>query len=382
MENTDKAEDKIPKGIRYWDDPNRKLKWCWERRINGKRYRTFFSTLEAAIDGKEWAERAMQQGADGRIVFDSQMQREYLAAKEIAGDVSLIEVAIFWRKHEDLQTKKTATVRQVVDEVLDYISRRKTSDGFYMTTRTYLERFAKDFGKRDIATIRGREVSEWIAGTGLSPRTQVHIRGNLNYMFKRAKALEYIAQEPIIDKGMLPKVEKKPVLTLSVAEARFLMETVAKKFPQFVPNFALRLFCGLRTAEAERMRWEWIDEERKRIVIPAEICKTRDDWVLQCPMLPETVFEWFKTVPRSHKKGAIPFPKNKRETSIARALPWAWKRNALRHTFCTMHISISQSADKTALLLRHRGTAMLFQHYLAKLVPPEQAEEYFGILPR
>lgn len=373
----------IPAGIRHWDYAgDRKMRWCWERRIDGKRIRTFFSTLEAAIRGKAQAESAMLTGADGRKVFDGHAQREYEAAKRIVGDgVSLIDVAVFWRKHENLQTRKTATVSQTVREVLDYLSRRKVSDSFYRASKVYLVRFAEDFGTRDISTMRGREISEWIVATGLSPRTLVHIRSTLGYLFKRAKMLEYISEEPILDKGMLPKIERKPVLTLSVSETTELLRIISERFPQFVPNFALRCFCGLRTAEAARMRWEWIDEEHKRIVIPAHICKTRDDWVLQCPLLPETVFRWLASVPAEQKRGQIPAPSRHNDAAIAEVLPWQWKRNALRHTFCTMHISLESSADKTALLLRHRGTAMLFQHYLAKLVPPADAQAYFEIAP-
>jgi len=47
-----------------------------------------------------------------------------------------------------------------------------------------------------------------------------------------------------------------------------------------------------------------------------------------------------------------------------------------------MHVSLFDSADKTATLLKHKGTEMLYRHYLSKLVSKEEAEAYFALAPR
>jgi len=371
----------FPRGIRFLNDPKRKMKFVYERTIDGRRVRTFFSTLDDALRGKAAAENAMKTGADGRRIFDATEQREFDAAKKIADGANLIDVALFWREHADLRAEQRATVAEVATEVAKYIARRDVSDAFRKSSTTYISQFAKAFAKRNITTIKGKEIVDWLLSLNLAPRSVVRVRSVVSYLFRRAKAMDYVKILPEIDRNLLPKIQPASVLTLSTEEARRVMQVCLYSEKKYIANIALRLFCGLRAAEASRMKWEWIDEERKRIVIPAQICKTRDDWVLQCPTLPETVFKWLACVPASEKKGAVATPSPAKDISIFKQAGMKWRRNALRHTFCTMHVSLFDSADKTATLLKHKGTEMLYRHYLSKLVSREEAEAYFALAP-
>lgn len=371
------------KGIREWGYDNRKLRWCWERYIDGKRIRTYFSTVDEAVKCKKLAEEESRKGADQRKIFRAESMREYENAKAIVGDgVSLVDVALFWRQHEHLRaTKRRVSVPELIDEIMVHLERRGASKRSYENAQYVYRIFAEGFGNKYLDEISGRDLTTWLVGLKMSPMSIDTIKSRVVFAFNRALSLEYIDKAPKIDDAMLPKIQKTPVEVITVKQTRDLFGLLVEKYPRFVANYALRAFCGLRTAEAARMRWEYIDFERKRIVIPAEVCKTRDDWVLQSPMLPETVFKWLSMVPQSHRKGKISAPDRKYVDGIVSDLPWPWPRNCLRHTFCTMHISLEGSADKTALLLRHRGTNMLYQHYLAKLVPKEEAEEFFGLSP-
>jgi len=372
----------FPRGIRFLNEPKRKLKFVYERTIDGRRVRTFFSSLEDAMKGKAAAESAMKTGADGRRVFSAMEQREFDAAKKICEGANLIDVALFWREHAELRTENKKTVAEVATEVANYIEKRDVSPAFRHTATTYIARFATAFQKRDIATIKNKEIVEWLLSLNLAPRSIVAVRNVVSYLFRRAKAMDYVKILPEIDRSLLPKIQPASVLTLTTEETRRVMNACLYSEKKYIANFALRLFCGLRAAEAGRMQWEWIDEVRRRIVIPAQICKTRDDWVLQCPTLPETIFKWLAVVPANEKHGAVPAPSPAKDVSIFKQAGMKWRRNALRHTFCTMHVSLFDSADKTATLLKHKGTEMLYRHYLAKLVSKEEAEAYFALAPR
>jgi hypothetical protein len=60
---------------------------------------------------------------------------------------------------------------------------------------------------------------------------------------------------------------------------------------------------------------------------------------------------------------------------------WPW--NARRRTFVTYHVAKHQSADKTALIIRHRGdTYTLHQSYRGLGVAQKQGEAYFALRPR
>lgn len=365
------------RGIYKLSDKARKSPWVWERRVNGKRMRTFFSSLEEATLCKRAAEaESRRTGADLRLMFDGDAQKEYFAAKNILGEVSLVDAAMFYRDHRALYELKPSPVEEVVEAVI--ASRGGGVTKLHASQQeSCFRRFAGRFAGRQLSSISQSEVFAWLSELGLAPSSMKEMLSKIAFLFRRATRLGYLKSFDGFDKTFLPKSIRSPIEVYSTEEVREILRYARKTCPVWLPNLALRSFVGLRTAEASRMHWEWISFERKRILIPAEICKTRDDWVLQSPNLPETVFRWLALVPESRRVGAIPAPPR----TLSAVVPAANKRNGFRHTFCTMHISLYGSADKTATLLKHKGSSMLYSHYLGKLVPEEEAREYFSLAP-
>jgi len=375
---------KKTKGIYKINDANRKSCWVWERRIGGKRKRTFFSTWEAAVSGKMLAEKeAREAGADLRLIFGGAEQREYRTAKEIVGaDVSLVSVALFYRDNIHRIAKTPTKVPDVVKKVLDNIERRDLSDGFTRAAKTYFTRFSEAFADKFIHEISARDIFEWISSLGLGARTQRELSNKVMYLFRRAKSLGMLSELPEMDKSLFPKPAPTPVEVYTLDEMKEILSFITREHPELLANVAIRAFCGLRTREASLLRWEWIDEANKRLLVPSTICKTRDDWILQSPNLPETVFKWLAVVPKSEKTGVVKSAGQMFYHFLHKGLPHiAPRHNGFRHTFCTMHISLHGSADKTATLLKHKGTQMLYAHYLGRLVPEASARAYFELTP-
>jgi len=375
---------KKTKGIYKINDKNRKSCWVWERRVGGRRVRTFFPTLEKAISGKMLAEKeARESGADLRLIFGGAEQREYKTAKEIIGnDVSLVSVALFYRDNISRIAKTPTKVSDAVRKVLDNIERRDLSDGFTRAVKTYFTRFSEAFTDKFMHEISARDIFEWISSLGLGARTQRELSNKIMYLFRRAKSLGMLNELPEMDKSLFPKPAPTPVELYTLDELKEILSFVRQNHPVLLANVAIRAFCGLRTKEASLLRWEWIDEANKRILVPASICKTRDDWVLQSPNLPDTVFKWLAIVPAREKTGVVKSAGQMFYYLLHKGLPHiAARHNGFRHTFCTMHISLHGSADKTATLLKHKGTQMLYAHYLGKLVPEATARAYFELRP-
>lgn len=365
------------KGIYKLSDPKRKARWCWERRVNGKRVRTFFFSLDEAILCKRTAENeAKKNGACLQRIFDGHAQKEYKTAKEIVGEVSLVDVALFYRENHERLGIKASPVSEVVREVLEH-SNHGTTEKHRKALEKWLLAFAEHFKERQMSTVTQNEVLKWVKSLGYAPNTQLWVMQKITFLFNRAKSLGYIREFSGFDKAMLPRAEKTPISVYSTEETSAILRYTHKTCPIWLPNLSLRCFVGLRTEEASKMHWEWINFEKKRILIPAKICKTRDDWVLQAPNLPETVFRWLELTPKEQRTGKIPVPPK----TLSRVIKLPLKTNGFRHTFCTMHISLYGSADKTATLLKHKGTSMLYQHYLGKLVSEEEAKAYFELTP-
>lgn len=366
------------RGIYKVSDPKRSAKWCWERRVNGKRVRTFFFSLEEAVSCKRTAEAdARANGACTKAMFSGPEQREYRTAKEIVEGASLIEVALFYRENRERLAQKKALVSVVANEILTNLNNNCT-EKHKEKLKLWFGRFVEKFRGRDFCSITRDEITSWLKSLPFSPSTVSGAAEVISFLYHRAKSLGYTKEHLQLDKNFIPKKEIKEVEVYSTEEVAQILRYAHKTCPIWLPNIALRAFVGLRTSEAASLDWAWIDMERKRIRIPAKICKTRDDWILQSPNLPDTVFKWLELVPKENRVGVVPTPPKR----LVRAIKLPLKTNGFRHTFCTMHISLYGSADKTATLLKHKGTSMLYKHYLGKLVPEGEARDYFNLTPQ
>lgn len=172
-----------------------------------------------------------------------------------------------------------------------------------------------------------------------------------------------------------------------------MMEWVEKHRPEFAVWFVLQLFAGLRHTETGRVRWEWIDLERKIINLPGWffedekpqlIVKTQDDWSLRG--LPDNLWDWLLKYRQESGQICAPSPqtikriRNKHFSKLPHPIK-KWPFNALRHTFCVILISLHEDAAKVANWSRHTNTRQLYQSYVTRLVSKEEAEAYFSIAP-
>ena len=61
-------------------------------------------------------------------------------------------------------------------------------------------------------------------------------------------------------------------------------------------------------------------------------------------------------------------------------IPFKWKRNGLRHSFCSYRLAVTSDAAKTALEAGN-SPAMVFRH-CRELVTDQEAAEWFAVMPR
>jgi hypothetical protein len=97
---------------------------------------------------------------------------------------------------------------------------------------------------------------------------------------------------------------------------------------------------------------------------------------------PDILWQWLepwrdmKTLPSWPKSSFIQF-RRKVYTEAGVSFP----HNAGRHSFCTYHVALHGSADRTATLLTHRGSvSVLYDHYRGNASRAE-ADKYFSVCP-
>lgn len=256
--------------------------------------------------------------------------------------------------------------------------------------KTRLQVFRRAFGDdRSLLHFNKNILLDWLLMLEVAPRTMKNYRNALSNFFTYWHGRKCLPANPMkeITKADLPTSKGKRKLILSPVQARAFMAAVLHACPQDADYYALQMFAGMRDSQAARMDREFIKFGEQRIIVPAEICKTEDDWVLQD--LPIALWPWLKL--NRARKGPIAVPSTRQwgyqrdalktlRAVDGQILKWPW--NALRRSFCTYDISLNDSADKTAAKLQHQSARRLYNSYLSALRTKAEARDYFSITPK
>lgn len=372
------------KNIWVSEKPGEKRPFRFEKMIRGRRISRKFATLAQA---REFAARVAAeiatQGVEsiGVSAEDRALLRQ---ARAICGSHDVIEALKWWKKHFHANPGGEKRVEDVWFEFLEWLERSGRSEGHIRNVKASGRRFCAAFGDEALCSITAARIVEWLLGVGVSAKTQRNFRGDVRSFFSFAKNVKgYIAEIPDVDARALTQLKKSSVGILSAAESEALLRAVEATEPRFLPFYALRLFAGLRTSEAAKMRWEWIDFDKKTIRVPGfydgeRVCKTGEDWLLLPGIIPETVFAWL--APSRRSSGPVPAPNHRRRDAMARR--FSIPRNALRHTFATMHLALTRDEGKTCLATRHTNVGTFRAHYRGVNQTAEEAAAFWALRPR
>lgn len=368
-------------------------RWAVSYFFGGQRKRLFFRTeKEAVAEWKRVAADAARYGTQAALYSDAD-RAEFAEAKRIVGDADLRAVALDWVAMQS-SVSQQATVADAVKLFLVQKEDQGRSGRHQATLKSHLERFAASMGRREAHLLSGNEIMAWLGGLGVEPRTLRNYHMSLANFFNWAERRGMVPKSPTasIAEADLPTVPQKAKGVLTVDQAAAMMAWMESNRPHYVACYALQCFAGIRAAEVARVQWNWIDINAKTITLPGwfevdgkqvQGTKTADDWVLHD--LPDNLWAWLKAY---KGEGRWRWPASKPTEIIRRELARIpehainpWPQNAMRHTFCTMAISMHQSADKVALWSRHTNARQLYKSYVAKLVSKADAERYFSIVP-
>lgn len=361
----------------------------WELTIyrDGKRKRTQYETeAEALAVWKSHCRQLERFGSQGNAISGEE-GREFLEAKRIAGGEDLRDIARFWRVHnpEDAQA---ATVGEAWRAFYDEKAAQGLSARHLQSLRYHVGNFSTCWEERQVREVKGSDVRAYLLELGLDARTLANIRGGLSNFFNWCLRRELVSVNPMdkVHDADLPAVRPKAKGILTVDQCAALMAWVDENAPKLAPWHALQLFAGIRRAEVPRLHWDWLDFEKRTITLPGwesgeRVVKTGDDWVLHD--LPSNLWAWLE---KHRGTGRIYAPAPEviaelRAVEFPKIGIATWPKNAMRHTFCTMMMSLHGDAAKVANWSRHTNAAQLYRSYVAKLVSRKEAERFTAILP-
>ena len=252
-------------------------------------------------------------------------------------------------------------------------------EGVYLKTlTTHLKPFRELFGERNIDTIGAPEIKAFIERLGGENRSKLNRRRVLVTFFRWAQGEGFLSPHKLTapETTKAPRVRRKSPETYSPEEFQTLLEAAN---PEMRPMIAAAGFLGIRTEEITKLTWAMYRPGGQYFDLPPEITKTNERRIIP---VPDAFLAWAPP-----GKGAVcpftPFwyrrnPKKESESSRLGKLVGGWKKNGLRHSFCSYRSALI-GVGQTALEAGNSETVIKRNYKDAKT--EEEARSWFSILP-
>lgn len=298
--------------------------------------------------------------------------------------VSLKEaVSDFVHRHQSI--RESRNVPALVDEYLASKEKAGRSDRHLGDLTGRLTKFGEAF-QMPVAKITGKMLQTWLDSLTVGNRSKVNELRNATALLRFAVRRKYAPRELLDELEAVERPEVRPTETL-VFTPDELREMFAATRQELVPWLAIAAFCGLRTAEILRLDWKQVNLERRSVEVKAENAKTAARRLVP---LCESAVEWLTDYAKPEGRlayyseenkfyGAIVADVNRARKAGGIEAQFEWKRNGLRHSFCSYRLAVTHDAAKTALEAGN-SPAMIFKHY-RQLVTDDEAKQWFAVAP-
>lgn len=306
---------------------------------------------------------------DRQAYLDAQTARAMLPAA-----VTLVDAARAWKE------SNTRPETPLLADALDQYERAKESSGLRPTsiaTMRTCNRALRTLGEIRVGDITPAALAAHMAALAYSPTSHERARHRWTTFFLWAQKMGWVSKLPTA--AIVPAIQtaKAPGIITPDALAKLLRAAVAG-YPAWVPYLAVAAFAGVRTAELLRLPTASIGP--KYIEVGAEHAKVRHRRLVA---IHPTLAAWLAAYPPPGPR-LCPVDSQQGQSwymaKISKAAGVKLPPNAMRHSFATYHLAAYQDAARTALMLGHRGTDMLWQHYRA-LATEEQGAAWFAQTP-
>jgi integrase len=273
------------------------------------------------------------------------------------------------------------TVREVMDELIAAKESGGLGGRYIADLRYRLGRFAEGF-ECSIGGIDGGQIQTWMDKLKLSPRSQINFRRVIGTLFEFAKRKGYLPKDhDEIDRMEKVKARSGDIVIYSPAELARLLAAAPKGF---VPCLAVAAFCGLRSAEIEKLDWREVRLAERFIEVTAGKAKTK---TRRLAPIPDNAVAWLAPyvkatgpVWRGSHDDFYDAQQDTAEATKTKTLPaLEWKANAARHSFISYRLAQIQSVNQVAMEAGN-SPGVIHAHY-KELVRPADAVKYFAIAP-
>ena len=288
---------------------------------------------------------------------------------------SVLDAAKYYMRHYD-PARPRKPLSELAEEFLESRRAQGVSKGYLTLSEYTLRSFHNAFSNSSLDDLDAGALERWMESrTHLSNRSRNTYRVVLvcfgNFLKKRG----YLpSDKPSVFQGICAwRDEIKPVTVFTPDEMRAMLNRAVE---HLLPYIALGAFAGLRSAEIARLDWQNIRFDRGFIECEASMTKTR-----QRRLVPicDNLRAWLQPLAPASGKIVLHASIAEAAMSMARKAGVKWKKNALRHSYISYRLALMPDTARVALECGNSPN-VIFKHY-RELVVPEQAKEWFDILP-
>lgn len=325
--------------------------------------------------------RALETLPEG-IKLDSAILEYTAAVKILPLGTTLKEAVEFFSRRNPASIEKL-TVREIADEMLAAKRAAKLSEFHLRDLTSRLKRFSDSF-HINLCDVSGTMIQKWLDSMAACGRTKQNYLRIITTLYRFAIKRKYLPKESFdeIEAIQPPKPELKEIGIFTQDEMR---EMLSVSRPEMVPWLAIAGFAGLRSAEITRLDWSEVNLVERYIEIKASKSKTAARRLVP---ITDNLAQWLAPYAKASGK-VIEFRKwwlriqRVIDAINAKRTPenqFKWKRNALRHSFCSYRLAAIQNAAQVALEAGN-SAQMVFRHY-RQIVTVSEAAKWFNIVPQ
>jgi integrase len=367
-------------------------------------------------------ELALQIGLPMEVICSRMLE-----LKQILGDTPPAVAAHYYKKmHPTALPMKS--VKVVIDEMLKAKRGDGLSEGYLRHLGYDLNKFYETF-RNNIGSITGAEIDTWLRGLEVSTRTRNNLRTSVHTLFAYARAQKYLPKDhDELEAVGRAKNRDGEIEIFTPAE---LLEIFSHAKEEIMAFLLVGAFAGVRHIEIQRLTWADIRLDDGLIEIRAKNAKTASRRMI--PIVP-TLGQWLinyrkdtgpvcdytnvgfalhkltKAInearraawaqkygktdeqlaanvekakqaakPQLRKRQKREVPPGAETAEIEGWTPFAWKHNAMRHSFISYRVAQIQDVAKISLEAGN-SPRMVFSNY-RELVRPVDAEKWFAVTP-
>jgi integrase len=349
-----------------------------------RRYFRFKSEAEAFCAVKRSEIASLGALANG---LDDEVKREALLCLERLKPfgVSLLE-AVEWF----VKAQPTNGLKVSITEALKVLQHRIITDGYSKRHSRNVGQIITSFGRNrmdaPVSTITTSQAQMWLdnyrtrANQPLSVVAFNTYRRYLSVFCNYCVKSGWMATNPLIGVRTRKQVEAVPRL-LSPADLQIIMEACPDELK---PIVAIQALCGLRVAEAARLKWSdvMLSSSANFIRISAEVAKTSRR---RLTPIPDGLTNYLQNLKKTEGfvyaqgKGSVDALQKVIMTFKKSLVGVTWHRNALRASALSYRLAITKDAAATALEMGNSSTVLLRDY--RELATKETAEKWFAVIP-